>query len=437
MLDKFRRSLASGFASALRVKGSAYEEAAGTGTKPTFSLIQAMGGLPTRTGLKVSPANALNCTAVYKCVRLLAESIATPPLCLYERFPDNNKEQARKHPLYMLLHDAPNEVQTSFEWREMGVGHESLRGNSYSRVVRNEQHSRIEAIVPFHPDRTSIYQSPEDGSLFYYLSLANGKPIRLNSDEVLHMRGLSSDGIIGYSPITLMAESIGLAMGSEAYRAYLYRNGANLSGFLKVAEALDEEEAKDLLRKFKETHAALENTGAVALFDANMSWEAMGMTAHDAQVLESSKFQASDIYGCYGVPPHMVGDTERSTSWGTGVEQQTIGYHTFTLLPRMKRHEQRYNYVLLSPQDRERYFIEYNIAGLIRGDMKTRYTSYAIGRQWGWLSVNDVRRLENQNSIGPEGDVYLQPLNMVPAGTQDERQLAEDASKLYDLVTSP
>ena len=427
--------LARGLARALgiRVKGGAFEEAAGTGTKPTFSLIAALGGGPTRTGIRVGPGNALHCSAVYKCVRLLGESVAMPPLNVYTRLPGGDKEPDPKHDLYPLLHDAPNDVQTSFEWREMQMGHQLLRGNAYSQVIRDGR-GRVRSIVPFHPDRVSIYQAPEDGSLFYYVTPVRGGPVLLPAGNVLHMRGLTSDGVNGLSPITLMAESIGLAMGSQAYRAYLFRNGANLSGFLKVSESLEEEEAKELLRKFKETHAALENTGAVALFDANMEWVSMGMTAQDAQVLESGKFENSDIYGCFGVPPHMVGDTERSTSWGTGIEQQTIGFHTFTLLPHVKRHEQRYNFILFTPEERQTHFVEHNLAGLVRGDLKSRYMSYAIGRQWGWLCVNDVRRLENMNSIGPEGDVYLQPMNMVSVGTQDERQLAEDAEKLYEQL---
>ncbi len=228
-----------------------------------------------------------------------------------------------------------------------------------------------------------------------------------------------------------MRETIGLAIGVEEYTASLFKSGARLSGFLKLPEALDEESAEKLIARFKKSHAGLSNVGGVAVFDAGMEWVQMGMSATDAQLLEARNFQDTDIYGCFGVPPHMVGSTSKVTSWGTGIEQQTIGFVTFTMLAHVKRREQRYNLSLLTPEERKTHFIEINLNNLVRGDIKSRYMAYAIGRQWGWLSTNDVRRFENMNPIGPEGDIYLQPLNMVPAGSVDERQLAENADKLY------
>jgi HK97 family phage portal protein len=404
----------------LRVKGEQLENV-GTTTRPTLSLIQSLGGDTTKTGIRVTPESALKCSAVYM------------PLFIYRRFPEGNKEPDPAHRLYSLLHDAPNERQTSFEWREMGMGHLCLRGNSYTRIVRDRA-AQVEELIPFHPDRLWIYQAPKDGTLFYHVTPQAGEPYTLTAADVLHSRGLSSDGVMGRSPISLAAEPIGLALGAEAYGSLLYRNGARLSGFLKIPEVLGEEEADQYLERWKKAHAGLENTGGIALFDGGMEWVAMGMTAHDAQLLESRQFQNLDIYGLYGVPPHMVGDTSKVTSWGTGIEQQTIGFVTFTLLAWVKRLEQRYNMQLLTLEERQPHFIEFQLAGLIRGDLKSRYQAYAIGRQWGWLSANDIRRLENLNSIGPEGDLYLQPLNMVPAGTQDERQLAEDAEKLHDEI---
>lgn len=388
-------------------------------SNPRNWLIAAFGGGPTRSGMRITPANALTNSAVMKCVRVIGESVANLPVFVYQRTEGASRQPDTDHRLYRVLHDAPNRRYTSFDWRYSAMAHLLLRGNSYA-IISRDNRGRAVGLTPVRPDNIDIQEDvqPERNELpmlFYSATPSNYQSMLVPEEDMLHVRGLTTDGIKGLSPVGLARESIGLSQAGEAHGAHVFSNGAHFSGAVKIPTLTNDTEREAAQRRFNEAFTGVERAGMVPVFDGELDFVKLSMSNDDAQWLESRRFQARDIYGIYGVPPHMVGDTEASTSWGTGIEQQTIGFVTFTLLAWVKRWEQRLNMALLTDAEKQTHFIEFSLNNILRGDQKTRFLAYALGRQWGWLSVNDIRRLENLNPIGPAGDRYLEPLNMANA----------------------
>lgn len=371
--------------------------------------------LATQSGVNVDADSALRLSAVYSCVKVLAEGVAVLPLPIYRRRADGGKERATNHPLYDLLHDRPNRYQTSFEWREMGVGHLALRGNAYSEMLAGPR-GFVDELMPLHPDRVKVYLM-ENGDLRYGYMERDGGERSIRGDRMLHLRGLSSNGLTGMSVIGQIRDSVGLGMAAESYGARFFSQDSTPRGFIKRDGAMTKEAATRLRDQWQEAHSGLANAHMVAVLDEGMEWKQMSVSPKDAQTLELRKFQVAEIARIFRIPLHMISDVERSTSWGTGIEQMTIGFIIYTLMPWLKRLEARINTDLILGRDRQTYFAEHLVAGLLRGDIKARYESYGLGRQWGFLSVNDIRRLENMNPVDG-GDVYLQPTNMVPAASE-------------------
>jgi HK97 family phage portal protein len=368
------------------------------------------GGAATASGVSVTPATALQISTVYACVRVLAESVAMLPLILYNRRPDGGKERDESHPLFEVLHDRPNAWQTSFEFREMMMGHLALRGNAYAEIVPG-QTQVVAELLPLHPDRVIPFRAP-DGRIAYKHQSERGPERVLLQDEMFHLRGLSSDGVTGLSPIQLHRESLGLAVATQEHGARLFGNSARPDGVLTVPSVLDEEAEKALIAGWERRHRGSANAHRIDVLDGGMEWKQVGMTSEDAQFLETRKFQRGEIASIFRVPPHKIGDLERATF--SNIEQQSIEFVTDTLMPWLVRWEQAISRDLFSPESRRTRFAEFLVAGLLRGDQASRFTAYATARQWGWLSANDIRRLETLNPI-EGGDVYLSPTNMEPA----------------------
>lgn len=366
-------------------------------------------------GPVVNAETALKASAVYACVALIAETIAAMPLITYRRLPDGNKERVPHHPLYSVLHDQPNRDQTAFEFWEMMLGHTLQRGNGYARKVPGPK-GPVDQLVPMHPDRVKIERG-QTGVLRYRVRREDGTEEVLNQEDVFHIRGKSSDGITGVSVLTYARDSVGMALATEEYGGRLFSQGTRLSGVLKTAGKLDKDVQKRLKAQWASTYNGLQNAHQVAVLEQGLEWQQMGMTNEDAQFLDTRSFQVVDICRWFRVPPHMVGETSKATSWGTGIEQMSIGFVMYTLLSWMTRIQQAVGRdLIIAPQQ---YFAEFLVNALLRGDTKSRYEAHNIGRNGGWLSVNDIRRMENMNSI-PNGDVYLQPLNMNEAGSVPE-----------------
>lgn len=375
--------------------------------KPDRWLIEALGGGTSKSGQAVTPESALQCAAVYACVRVLAESVAQLPLILYKRTKEGGKERATDHPLYAKLGVKPNGWQTSFEYREAQQVNLALRGNAYSFI--NRAGGRIMELVPLHPDRVKVEQL-DDFTVQYHVKTGHKESI-IPASEIHHVRGLSTNGLTGLSPIAMAREAIGLSLATEEHGARLFMNGARPGGIVsrpKDAPKWSEEAAKRFIKSFSEVHGG-ENRGSTAMLEDGMTFTVVGMTSEDAQFLETRKYQRSEIASIFRVPPHMIGDLERATF--SNIEQQSLEFVMHSLMPWLRRWEQAISRDLLTERERETYFAEFLVDGLLRGDIVSRYSAYRTAIEAGFMSRNEARIRENMN---PEDGLekFLHPMNM-------------------------
>jgi len=376
-----------------------------------------VGWLRSDAGELISPEAAMSISAVYACVRILAESVASLPLMLYQRRSDGGKVRVTDHPLYELLHNAPNREMSSFTWRETCQGHVSLWGNTYSQVVYDGG-GRVREIWPLRPDRMTVGRTPA-GELGYEYRRDTGEARVFRADEILHIPGMGFDGLVGYSPITLARNALGLSRATEKFGSKLFANGARPSLVIKTpgTAKLSDAAKKRLQDSWNAEFGGVERAHSTAVLEEGMDIASIGVPPEDAQFLETRRFQLLEIARMFRVPPHMLAELERATF--SNIEHQAIEFVVHTLRPWLVRWEQSMRRRLLTEAERAQgYFVEFAVDGLLRGDAKSRNESYQIGRNGGWLSVNDIRSLENLNPI-ENGDIYLQPLNMVPAGTAE------------------
>jgi HK97 family phage portal protein len=359
---------------------------------------------PTSSGKVVNEKSAMQTTAVYACVRILSETIASLPLHTYQKT-DKGKEKAVDHPLYHLLHDEPNPEMTSFVFRETLMGHLLLWGNAYAQVIRDGR-GKVMALYPLMPDKMTVHRS-EGGELYYSYS-KEGQEHILRSFEVLHIPGLGFDGLLGHSPIAMAKNAIGMAIATEEYGANFFNNGANPGGVLEHPGILKDPER--VRKSWNSVYAGSGNAHKVAVLEEGMSFKPIGIPPEQAQFLQTRKFQLNEIARIFRVPPHMIGDLEKSSF--SNIEQQSLEFVKYTLTPWLSRWEMAMKKSLLSPSEKKDYFIKHNVEGLLRGDYKTRMEGYSIGIQNGFLSPNDVRELEDLNTI-EHGDVYAVNGNML------------------------
>ena len=395
-----------------------------TGSTYTFF----MGG--STAGKNVNERSAMQMTAVYACVRILSEAIAGLPLHLYHSKTDGGKEKAVGHPLYFLLHDEPNAEMTSFVFRETLMTHLLLWGNAYAQVIRNGK-GEVIALYPLMPNRMQVNRN-EKGQLYYQYTTSSddaptmeGSAVVLMPEDVLHIPGLGFDGLVGYSPIAMAKNAIGLAIATEEYGAKFFANGAAPSGVLEHPGTIkDPQRVRDAwMSQFGGSH----NSGKVAVLEEGMKYTPISISPEQAQFLETRKFQINEIARIFRVPPHMVGDLEKSSF--SNIEQQSLEFVKYTLDPWVIRWEQSLQRTLLSSEDKKEYFFKFNLEGLLRGDYASRMSGYATARQNGWMSANDIRELENLDRIPAElgGDLYLINGNMLPL---------ENAGAFADINTS-
>lgn len=369
----------------------------------------------TTSGKTVNERTALQTTAVYACVRILSETIASLPLHVY-RYTEGGKAKNTEHVLYTLLHDEPNPDMTSFVFRETLMSHLLIWGNAYAQILRDRS-GQVIGLYPLLPDQMSVHRS-EKGKLFYvYNRYEEDNPnfqekgsIVLSQEEVLHIPGLGFDGLIGYSPIALAKNAVGMTLACEEYGASFFGNGANPGGVLEHPGILkDPAKVRD---SWNAVYQGTRNAHKVAVLEEGMSYKQIGIPPEEAQFLETRKFQINEIARLFRIPPHMVGDLEKSSF--SNIEQQSLEFVKYTLDPWVVRFEQALKKSLLLPEEKKTHFIKFNVDGLLRGDYQSRMNGYAIGRQNGWLSTNDIRELEELNPIPPEegGDLYLINGNM-------------------------
>ena len=398
-----------------------------------------MGG--STSGKSVTERSSMQMTAVYACVRILSEAIAGLPLHLYRYKEDGGKEQAVDNNLYRLLHDEPNPEMTSFVFRETLMTHLLLWGNAYAQIIRNGK-GEVIALYPLMPNKMSVDRD-EKGQLYYTYSRANeeaatmtGNTVILKPSDVLHIPGLGFDGLVGYSPIAMAKNAIGMAIACEEFGAKFFANGAAPSGVLEHPGTIkDPAKVRD---SWNSTFGGSANSGKVAVLEEGMKYTPISISPEQAQFLETRKFQINEIARIFRVPPHMVGDLEKSSF--SNIEQQSLEFVKYTLEPWVVRWEQALSRALLSITEKPTYFFKFNLEGLLRGDYQSRMNGYAIARQNGWMSANDIRELEDQDRIPAEegGDLYLINGNMLPLnkagayaekGKEDKTDNEESASE--------
>lgn len=369
----------------------------------------------TTSGKQVTERSYMQMTAVYSCVRILAEAVAGLPLHFYRYRDGGGKEKAVDHPLYFLLHDEPNPEMTSFVFRETLMTHLALWGNAYAQIIRNGK-GEVAALYPLMPNRMTVDRD-ERGNLFYSYQTSKdeapnmkGSTAILKPSEVLHIPGLGFDGLVGYSPIAMARNSIGMAIACEEYGAKFFANGAAPGGVLEHPGTL--KDPSKVRESWNATFGGSSNSNKVAVLEEGMKYTPIAISPEQAQFLETRKFQINEIARIFRVPPHMVGNLEKSSF--SNIEQQSLEFVKYTLDPWVSRWEQSMARSLLSPNEKADYFIKFNVDGLLRGDYQSRMTGYATARQNGWMSANDIRELENLDRIPAEsgGDLYLVNGNM-------------------------
>ena len=410
------------FSSLFRSRDAPQDRTAGSGYTFFF------GG--TTSGKAVTERSAMQMTAVYSCVRILAEAVAGLPLNLYRYTEDGGKEKAIDHPLYLLLHDEPNPEMSSFVFRETLMTHLLLWGNAYAQVIRNGK-GEVVALYPLMPNKMTVDRD-ERGQLYYSYQRSNdeaptmkGNTVTLRPSDVLHIPGLGFDGLVGYSPIAMAKNAIGMAIACEEYGAKFFANGAAPGGVLEHPGTI--KDPQRVRESWQSTFGGSGNANKIAVLEEGMKYTPIGISPEQAQFLETRKFQINEIARIFRVPPHMVGDLEKSSF--SNIEQQSLEFVKYTLEPWVIRWEQSIQRSLLTQEEKATYFVKFNLEGLLRGDYQSRMNGYAIGRQNGWMSANDIRELENLDRIPAEegGDLYLINGNMLPL---------KDAGAFADTTTT-
>ena len=374
-----------------------------------------MGG--STSGKQVTERSAMQMTAVYSCVRILSEAVAGLPLHLYRCKEGGGKEKAIDLPLYRLMHDEPNPEMSSFVFRETLMTHLLLWGNAYAQIIRNGK-GEVIALYPLMPNKMRVDRD-EKGSLYYeYVHSSDeadtmkNTTVRLTPYNVLHIPGLGFDGLVGYSPIAMAKNAIGMAIACEEYGAKFFANGAAPSGVLEHPGVI--KDPQKVREAWQSQFGGSQNANKIAVLEEGMKYTPISISPEQAQFLETRKFQINEIARIFRVPPHMVGDLEKSSF--SNIEQQSLEFVKYTLDPWVMRWEQSLSRALFTEEEKKTLFFKFNVEGLLRGDYQSRMNGYATARQNGWMSANDIRELENMDKIPAEqgGDLYLINGSMLP-----------------------
>ena len=367
------------------------------------------------SGKPVNERTAMQTTAVYSCVRILAEAVASLPLHIYQ-YTDKGKERVADHPLYSVLHDEPNEEMTSFVFRETLMSHLLIWGNAYAQIIRDGA-GRVLGLYPLLPNKMQVDRADNGEIIYIYSRDSEENPnfstygqIYLRRQDVLQIPGLGFDGLVGYSPIAIAKNAVGMTQACEEYGASFFANGANPGGVLEHPGVL--KDPGKVRESWNAVYRGTNNAHKIAVLEEGMKYQQIGIPPEEAQFLETRKFQINEIARLYRIPPHMVGDLEKSSF--SNIEQQSLEFVKYTLNPWVIRWEQSLQKALLLPEEKKEYFIKLNVDGLLRGDYQSRMTGYATARQNGWVSANDIRELEDLNPIPEEegGNLYLINGNM-------------------------
>jgi len=365
----------------------------------------------------VGTAAALSLSTVWACVNLLSGTTASLPLMVYRDDGNGRRVVAYDHPLFYILHDSPNADQTAVDFWDFVAATIELRGNGYAEIERNG--GRVVSLgVPFAPELVEPKRT-KSGDIEYRV-VENGSERTIPQERMLHIRGFGGNPLGGLSTLTFARRTMASALVTEAAARSTFGNGIRTNGAFISEHPLTKEQMNEVDETLNEKYAGAMNAGRPLILNHGMKYQAISMNPEDAQMLESRSFSVEDICRFFGVPPFMVGHTQKTTSWGTGLEQQTLGFQKFTLRRRLKRIEMALEKQLLTPAERRSGLtIEFNIDGLLRGDSKSRADSYTAGIQNGYYTINEVRAWENLPPV-PGGDearvqIQNQPVSGGPA----------------------
>jgi HK97 family phage portal protein len=364
--------------------------------------------LKTNSGTRVTPESALKISTAWACMRLISETAAMLPRIIYKRMADGGKTRATGHPLYDILHNQPNNLQTAFEFVDMMQMHCLLRGSGYAKILPGPR-GPVDRLIPVVPDRILDKERIGEDAMRYKVLELDGSVNVYLQDQIFELKGLSLDGLNTVSPVTYNRESLGLTLAAEKYGAKLFSNYSRPGGVLKHPGVLSTG-AQDRLRDQVEARTSGDNVHRVMVLEEGMEWQQISFSPEDSQMLQTREFQAEDVCRWYRTNPIMVGLTSKTTSWGSGVYELSQGFINFTMMPWLTRWEQLVSKDLIVASDQ--YYMEYLTEALMKGDLLKRYQAYAIGRNWGWLATNDVLKKENMNPTSFGDDDYLTPMNM-------------------------
>jgi HK97 family phage portal protein len=365
-------------------------------------------GAPAHSGERVTPDTALRMSAVWACVRLISETVSTLPILLYRRTPD--RTVANKHPLYFILHDSPNADMTAVTFWETMLASMLLWGNAYAVIIRGG--GVVVSLEFVHPAGVIVRRMP-DGTLLYIWHDYLGKQYETDESDMLHVPAFTMNGLVGLSPIAYASNVLGNALAADHASGTLFRRGLMMSGTFETPNTVPEKLRTTFQARLEEYRGSI-NAGKAPLLEAGIKYNALSIHPDDAQLLETRAFSIEEICRWYRVPPFMVGHSEKSTSWGTGIEQQMIGFLTFTLRPWLKRIEQTINRKLLTPTERMDLYSEFNIEALLRADSTARAAFYSTMVQNGIYTRDECRAKENMAPFGGNADVLTAQVNLAP-----------------------
>jgi HK97 family phage portal protein len=403
---------------------------------PAFlEFIRSGGVTPNASGANVNANSAMAIAVAWRCISIVTGMIGSLPWSIKQRIPDPDRPgrtirtDATNHPMWKVLR-RPNRYQTSQQFRKHLQLHLLLRGNAYAYIVRSM--GRIVALLPLHPDRCQP-EAQKDASIKYRYTHPDQRQEVFNQEEVLHLRGMTMDGINGLSVLTYARHSMGLSIRAEEAGARLFSQGNLTGGYFAHPGALGEEAYERLKEELASQYGGAENAHRIMLLEEGLKFERIGLSAVDAQFLQIRGFQRTDIGMFFGVPPHLYGDTEKTSSWGTGVEQMTIGFVVYTMTDWAKTWEEGFNFSCLNDNEFVDYYHHFNMNALLRGDLKARTEHYVSMHNIGVYSPNDIREKEDENPR-EGGDEYFVPMNMASSGGGDDGDEARAEAEREERV---
>jgi HK97 family phage portal protein len=364
------------------------------------------------SGTYITETAAFNIVSVNACVRILSETIASLPLVVYQREPDGSKKEATQHPLYSLFKYGPNADQTPMQMLEQQMVALTLRGNAYAQVIRDGG-NRVNQIVPLKAEAVSV---SDDGKRFVY-SPEKGTPREFSKDSIWRIAGLTSDGFLGFSPISLLRDPAGISYDLQESQGAMIRNGLMPSGVFEFPGKIDEKHFENVKERLRDMKGSA-NRGEPLILQSGMQYKGLSISPQDAQLLESRKFQIAEIARVFRVPLHMLGELDKATF--SNIEHQSLEFVIHTIRPWCERIEQTITRDLIGKPGQSKYFAEFNLDALLRGDLSSRYTAYGMAIKDGWMSRNEARTKENMNPADGLDD-FMTPLNMAMEGRTDER----------------